>query len=299
VSEPAHPKYPHLAPAVSRIAEMPNEERLPYVTPAKRWIAYDRAVGIHAEFKRLFNFPQRDRMPNMLLIGDSGNGKTRIVSKFVDDHSLPMQSKDEVRETPVLLVTMPSTPSISEFYRNILGQYGTPYTKSTRDHDLERLVIEIASRVKTRLILIDEVQHLLATTKPKQRQVLNVIKSLSNSLRISMVAAGTEEAMYAWRTDPQMVSRFETFRLPLWGFGRELAQMLMAFERTLPLRKPSNLGDDKIAKLLLSRTTCTIGSISNALERAAEDAINDGSEQITYDSLLGMFKKRGFYDGTG
>jgi hypothetical protein len=53
------------------------------------------------------------------------------------------------------------------------------------------------------LIAIDEIHHLLACTPREQRAALNVLKFLSNELRVSIAALGTGEALHVMRTDPQ------------------------------------------------------------------------------------------------
>ena len=57
--------------------------------------------------------------------------------------------------------------------------------------------------------MIDEIQHLLLCNAREQRAVLNALKFLANQLRVSIVAAGTHEALHVMRYDPQIARRFE------------------------------------------------------------------------------------------
>ena len=72
-------------------------------------------------------------------------------------------------------------------------------------------------QVAPRMLIIDEIQHLLSCNAREQRAALNAIKYLANTLRMSIVAAGTHEAVHVMRYDPQIVSRFEQMELPIWG----------------------------------------------------------------------------------
>lgn len=62
----------------------------------------------------------------MLIIGPTNNGKTMIVEKFRHRH-LPYESEDRSHEIiPVLMVQMPSDPTIKRFYSAIIAALGSP-----------------------------------------------------------------------------------------------------------------------------------------------------------------------------
>ena len=78
-------EFPHLYPASRAVAAMSAEERIHRIR-ADRWIAYPRAQAALAKLEELISFPERARMPNLLIVGASGMGKTMIIEKFVRDH---------------------------------------------------------------------------------------------------------------------------------------------------------------------------------------------------------------------
>ena len=101
-----------------------------------------------------------------------------------------------------------------------------------------------------KMMIVDEVHHLLAGTVREQRQSLNQLKFLSNELRMPVIALGTSEALYAMQADPQIASRFEPFALPRWRESAALREFVVSFGRLLPLHLPSPFGDkDMIQKL--------------------------------------------------
>jgi hypothetical protein len=56
--------------------------------------------------------------------------------------------------------------------------------------------------------------------------------------------------------------------------------LLASFERTLPLRPPSLLAQERLAAKLLSMSEGTIGELSRLLIAAASEAIRGGQERI-------------------
>jgi len=60
---------------------------------------------------------------------------------------------------------------------------------------------------------------------------------LANKLRISMVAAGTHEALHVIRADPQIASRFEQLELPVWTESQELRRFIAGYLALLPIKR--------------------------------------------------------------
>lgn len=89
----------HLHQAARRVALLPAEERLRHVR-ADRWIGYTRATDTIARLETLFSWPDKQRMPNLLLIGPTNNGKSMIVEKFRRMH--PPVSHPDHEHIPVL-----------------------------------------------------------------------------------------------------------------------------------------------------------------------------------------------------
>jgi len=93
----------HLHPAIRSIARPPAEERIRHVR-ADRWIGYPRATAALDRLEALHGWPGRQRMPNLLLIGPTNNGKSMIIEKFRRTH--PPISHPDREEIPVLVVQM-------------------------------------------------------------------------------------------------------------------------------------------------------------------------------------------------
>jgi hypothetical protein len=135
------------------------------------------------------------------------------------------------------------------------------------------------------MLVVDEVHHLLAGSYREQRAALNLLKFLANDLQISMVLVGTRDAVLALQTDTQMISSYTPFEIPRWRESEGLRRLLAAFERVLPLRKPSDLARREIVQFVLSATGGLTGEISSLQHNAAELAIRNGDELINMTHL--------------
>jgi hypothetical protein len=135
---------------------------------------------------------------------------------------------------------------------------------------LERLAREILKRVSRRMLVVDEVRHLLVGTYRQQRASLNLLKFLANDLQISMVLVGTRDAVLTLQTDTQMISRYTPFEISRWRESDGLRRLLAALERVLPQRKPSDLARREIVQFVLSASGGLTGEISTLLNNTAE-----------------------------
>jgi len=119
--------YSHLLPTVQALADAPNEARIRRIR-TDRWLGYARAEAALTALEDLLSFPKRTRMPNLLLVGPSNNGKTMIVEKFRRSH-LPgseESARDGAIRVPVLKVQMPPAPDERRFFSAILEALGAP-----------------------------------------------------------------------------------------------------------------------------------------------------------------------------
>ncbi|HEX3945298.1 MAG TPA: TniB family NTP-binding protein [Rhizomicrobium sp.] len=76
----------------------------------------------------------------------------------------------------------------------------------------------------------------------RRRAAPHAIKFLANKLRISIVAAGTHEALHVMRADPQIASRFEQLELPVWTESQELASQQPGYLGAESARCPDGFG---------------------------------------------------------
>ena len=265
----------HLTLQAQALAILPGAERINRIR-SERWIGYTYASQALMELENLFAWPSRQRMPNMLM----------IIEKFRRQH-LPRMSSDGSKEiVPVVIMEMPSEPSITRFYTMLLHAMNTPTASRLRVPDLEVLALRIMKTIEIRMLIIDELHNMLSGGPSVRREFLNLIRFLGNMLRIPIIGVGTEDAYRAIRTDDQLENRFKPFILPRWKEDDELMLLLASFASSFPLRSTSyELHSREMARYILARTEGTIGEIAMLLMGAAIIAIESGEEAINSKTL--------------
>jgi hypothetical protein len=278
--------FAHLHPAAREMLALEDSKRI-QALQRDRWIDYPRASEALSRLERLLNTPQKERMPCLVMHGPSNIGKTLIIAKFLRAHPPGFDRQRGVEQRPVITMQMPPTPDQRRFYRALLSVIGAPQGPSSTLATLEQVARDVLMRMSPRLLIVDEVHHLLAGSHREQRASLNLLKYLANELKICIVAVGTSDAPVAFQSDAQISSRFTPFEIPLWTESEDFRRLLRAFEQALPLRRPSQLTDRPIVQFLVAGSGGLLGEVSRMLNTAAEMAIIDGSERIT----LGMLEQ--------
>ena len=270
----------HLNEQSRAVLELSDAEGISRVRRT-RWIGYTRAQQILDKLNELLTHPKTHRMPHLLIVGDTNNGKTMLVQKFQRLHPPSDNPEGDFISYPVLIVQAPPMPDESRFYHAILERVGAPYNPKSSVEVRQHQVITILKNINVKMLVIDEIHDILAGSPIKQRQFRNTLKYLGNELQVPIVGVGIKEAFHVMQTDQQMSNRFEPALSPKWEFGQEYLSLLSSFELMLPLRKPSRLVEKTLALKLLSMSEGTIGALSSVLTRASIKAIESGAERIT------------------
>jgi len=125
----------------------------------------------------------------------------------------------------------------------------------------------------------------LAGTPRQQRIFLQLLRFMSNELRLAFVGVGVPEARHALLSDSQLRSRFTDVELLPWTDGEVLRGFVNRLAWSLPLREPSPVDSAKLRRLLVERTGGVTLGICKGLERAAIAAIRGGTERIGLESF--------------
>jgi type II secretory pathway predicted ATPase ExeA len=267
-----------LTPETREMLEKSNAERIKFIEHA-RFIPYKTAKEILNKMEELLVLPKRDRMPSLLIVGTSNNGKTSIVKHFFRKHP-PTEGIDE-DAMPVVYVQAPYEPNVGMFYDKILEALIVPFKQSDPASKKEREIKYYFRHLGTKMLIVDEIHNILSGSVAKQRSFMNAVKNLNNELAIPIVLVGIKDALHAVSTDLQISSRFRPMVLPRWTFDKEYLLLLARLERTLPLKKPSNLAQNReVAELILDSSEGLIGEIVERVMEAAVMAVETGSEKI-------------------
>ena len=274
--------WSHLGEQAQTVVEQDDQERICFIREP-HWVSYPKAQRVLGLLQDLLERPRVPRAPCYLLLGATNNGKTALFQRFCERHPF----EDDGRGNgclPVFCISAPPIADEKRFYDAVLETMDVRRASSTVAN-AQANVIRIFRALGVRILLIDEIQHLVAAGAIRSRQMMNVLKYMSNDLQISIIGAGVQSAFNALQSDDQMANRFKPVVLPRWDLNEEFLQLLASFELLLPLRKPSNLTDKEIAVKLHGMIGGKIGELATLLADAAVEAIHSGQERITSKAL--------------
>lgn len=274
-----------LSPRANELLSGSNAVRIEHINkPA--FIPYARATELLGEMESLMNHPQTNRMPNILIVARSNNGKTELLKEFRRRHPAEERLDEEAIYAPVIYVECPPGPKDDMFLDSALKTAGlNPRGSASIGNKIEMLASQLV-KMKTKILLLDELNSILAGSVTKQLLLLTTIKYISNETRISIVAAGTADALNAVATDAQLTSRFPARLMPRWKDATpDFRQLLASFEFIFPLRAESKLSALQNARLIYGLTEGILGEAARLLRTSAIMAIQSGEESITEDIL--------------
>lgn len=286
VAPQTHP-YGHVHPDFREVLMASDQARLAFLDEP-RWIGYQRAQLALDTLQALMNKPRQPRMRNLLIVGDSNNGKTTLIQRFQLLCGEAYVDADANSIKPVVVAEAPPSADEKGLYISILERFWAPYRATSPAAELRYQAVHMLRRCKVRILIIDEFHSLLTGAAAKQREVMNAIKLLCNEVGIPIVGVGTRDAVLVLHSDPQHASRFDVLPLPLWSLDPEFQKLLAGIERVLPLRKPSLLSAPENATTIHAISGGNLGDAYRLVNECAKRAIQDGKEQITDELLRSM-----------
>ena len=160
----------HLNEATREAAAGSKEERILYLNRPVT-IMYPRIQNLMRLMSRYMEYPKKDRMPNLLIVGESNIGKTTAVRKFAALHPDIVYEDEEaisrVRK-PVVVAMAPSTVDEKNLYIAILEQFWASFRPNDTTAKLRSQVKYLMRECDVRMLIIDEIHNILETTSRSQ-----------------------------------------------------------------------------------------------------------------------------------
>jgi hypothetical protein len=277
----------HLTKSTREIVAKSNDERIKFIR-GQKWVGYTKAQEVLQRFEDILSQPPIHRMPSVLLIGESNNGKTEIIKKFQKTHQAVISENEDKVIAPVLIIEAPSEPDEKRLYQKILSATVVPFRSNHKPEILYNQVSHTLRTIELKVLIIDEIHNVLSGRTNNRQVFLNALKSLSNDLMISIIAVGTKDAFHVFQSDPQMANRFDPVPLQRWQMDNEYLRLLVSYEKLLPLKEKSDLANRPLASKILSLTDGTIGGITGIIKKASVKAIQNGQEKISMDLVQSL-----------
>lgn len=279
--------YDHLDDKAQQKLLLTNEERIQSIRVGT-WVGVEHVKEILEKLEDMLNMPEVTRPPCMLVVGPAFSGKTSIAEHFVKSHPPDLSPENQTTVAPVVMIDAPPKPDLSDLYSRILDKLMAPYKPTASATEKNSQVKRLFRELGVKMLIIDEIHHLIAGSLNRQREFRNAIKSLSNETKVSLVFLGIQEARTAIYSDEQLSSRFVPYELPTWSNDKAFARLLRTLERRTPLRKPSSLGSPDMANIIYAKSESNLGDILDLLKEASVTAIRNGDECITRELLESM-----------
>lgn len=247
-------------------------------------IMHPQLVGVLNEIEWLIREPDRMRPRGILLVADAGSGKSAIadhISKSYPCDAVAGQGK----KPRVVTISMSGARKTKDVLNRIMAATGAPVSRRYTTSDHQSLVLETLRRMNCRLVVLDECQDIVQIPEREQLRVLESLKYTMNSLRMPILALGTDPARQAFKVDPHLQARFDTVEMPRWDVGDDFAAFLDAYELCLPLKFPSQLSSERMQKALIKVSGGILDKILTRLRQVAVSAMVDGTERVTVEVI--------------
>jgi len=282
------------------IAAMTIKDRVDYFE--KIYIKHPDADEIFTKLNECVQSGKsRRREPDCLLLtGDTGTGKSRLIEKFMAGY--PREDLEERTNIPVLwLRTPPGVMQGGLVTELIYGVNGITIPNSrSRIYQNTILFRKYIQDCDIWLIVIDEFQHFYDQVKRKLLpEVADWIKVLIDNAKVSIAFVGMPDAEMVINANPQLKGRI-SLRHHITPFGYTTTETLKTFIKILAvLQQQLPLIEKERCKLFSLDMAIRIGYATNGvmrqimrlLRKATIAAVEGGEEYISMDVLSETFTK--------
>lgn len=238
------------------------------------WVSYDAGEQVLAHLGILFDSPESHRPECAALIGDANAGKTTLALRFTAEKQRALGGT-----APVLFVECPPRADIGAFYTNAFRALKAPSPVTASSERKRIQFLDLMRRHGARMLIIDEIHNILVGSHESKMHFMVSLKSLSNELRIPIIAIGTRDALAAMHVDDQLSSRFPVMELPCWACSREYGVFVLSLIDAMGLRKKTEMNEALGRRIHLMSGGLTGGTVK-LVTRLSEIAIVSGREQI-------------------
>lgn len=269
--------FEHIRPYLSA----PLTERVAFLR-APRWIGTDAALAAHQRLQELLERPAMLRTEGLMLVGPYANGKTMIAERFV------LQHLAAVSERKVWIVQTREGTGLAHFYTGIIAGFGAPATGARTVSRLAEQVDVLFHQLRPRVLIFDEFHNALRGRARDIEGIFAFLRRLGRDYDVSPVLVG-EVAVYDHiNATQEMGSRLQALPVPRWRYGEPYLALLDTLEAALPLARPSEFSQERIARNVFALSEGLIGETVRILVEAAILAIRDSAERITPKTLAAL-----------
>lgn len=296
-AEQANPEPPRLLPTADwqRLdtfeRELYNEARLDYHSALVLVATPDIKKIIHTGAKLIVNNRGKQLGRRGLIVsGASGTGKSTSITQLGRKFQIELERRTPgvTDRIPVVYIVVPPEATPKMLATEMAVFLGLPVSERDSPQSVAHSVAAVMRRVRTGLVLVDEVHRLDLSTR-RGKDASDQLKYFFDTISATFVYAGLdleETGMFSGVRGRQIAGRFipvdtGPFSHRTAETQRDWAKLVAAMEQALRLHRHSSGTLIALAPYLHARTGGMIGSLDQLIHEAANDAIIDGTETIT------------------
>ncbi|KJV31300.1 TniB family NTP-binding protein [Luteibacter yeojuensis] len=278
------PEFAHLDPDVVPLLALPTAERVRSMS-RDFFIKYPSVMQAFEHVDFMLKSEPSERADGLLIWGDSGQGKSSIAWAMIRRYAARQATETKAAKMAPLYIDLTSVKDANEIFIRLLEQIGHPIRGRLLAEKRRSAFIEAIKASDIDLIIIDELQDLLAATETQKTNCLHAIRYIMNHSKRTVVLMGNGLAQSTLNADPHLAARYDTLHLPAWKAGPELARLLDAIMRMYPLRRRSQVTSMAAMKCLVGITRGNLREMRRRLSRAAMLAVEDETESVSMATL--------------
>lgn len=237
----------------------------------------------------------------LLLTGPSGAGKSTVVRAY--QASFPRQHLTERTQVPVLLVSVPPSPTSRSLAGAVLEALGQRKAHRGTAPEKTAWIHELFAKCGVEMVLLDEFQHLFyAPSLNAFRDVTDWLKNFLEDTRVGMVACGLPAAEAVVNSNEQLARRFSArIRITPFAFDhvedfQEFRGVLKALESHLPFPCEVPLYEANLARRIHVGSYGLFDYAVKILEGGTSAAALAGLDSIDLPVLAAGFRNRVWRD---
>ena len=240
----------------------------------------------------------------VLVTGESGSGKSALVHYWRRQH--PAFETPDGTVSPVLFVEAPTRATQKTLCEQILVAMGVPLAKGSSYAKLLARVRHFLVEMKIRVLIIDEVQHMLSDRfQHLNQEAADTVKYILNSGECGIVMCGLPQSLAIFTADSQLTRRrLGVFRLTdvPWddGEGAEFFQMYLdTFYAALPFPLDPNLDRADLALRIHHCSESLLGRAADLVFHAAARSMLTGATTLDLEHFADVMERQrdGFPEG--
>jgi len=249
------------------------------------WVDYPVGKTVLKRFRQIYMQPKTHRPQCCLLIGEPAAGKTTLAKHFLRTINPVDKPNDEAKSMPVVYVQSPPKADSAALYTQILRNVGAPFQPSWQIPRKQDQVLQILTRLGTRMLIVDELHAMLAGHLSDRSVYMNVLKFLSNELQIPLIGIGTKDVNRAIQTDQQFGNRFEPITLEPFKVGKTYVRFMVQVCKHAEFHDIDIIQDETFVRRVHTMTKGSVGETWKLICRLIYFVETEGTGKLTMDML--------------